>query len=78
MTKMSKIGLFILSLFLFGCGKQYKYKIFGNVMVNDSLRDAIWYTDTITIKNDTAYYFNSDGNKVTIAGEYNIYEINKK
>lgn len=69
---MGKVIILVIGLFLLGCGKQYKYKIVGSVMVNDTLRDAIWYTDTISIKNDTAYYFNSDDSKVTIVQPYKI------
>jgi hypothetical protein len=71
---MGKVIILVISLLLLGCQKQYKYKIVGNVMVNDTLRDAIWYTDTISFKNDTAYYFNSDDTKVTISGKYVIYK----
>ena len=68
------IGICVTILFLFGCGKQYEYKIIGSVMVNDTLRDAIWFTDTISFKGDTAYYFNSDNSKVTIEYPYKIFE----
>jgi hypothetical protein len=71
---MGKVIILVIGLLLLGCQKQYKYKIVGNVMVNDTLRDAIWYTDTISFKNDTAYYFNSDESKVTISGKYVIYK----
>ena len=71
---MGKIKIFVISLFLLGCSNQYKYKIIGSVMVNDTLRDAIWFTDTISFKGDTAYYFNSDNRKVTIVYPYKIFE----
>jgi hypothetical protein len=44
-------------------------------MVNDTLRDAIWYTDTISFKGDTAYYINSNKSIVNIVSPYIIYEI---
>jgi hypothetical protein len=72
---MGKIIIFVISLFLFGCVKQYKYKVIGNVMVNDTLRQAIWYTDTISFKSDTAYYVNSNGSVVNVIYPYRIYKI---
>jgi len=74
MGKVIILAILVISFFIIGCGKRYKYKIVGKVMVNDKLRDAIWYTDTISVKNDTAYYFNSDNSKVTISGKYIIYK----
>jgi hypothetical protein len=65
----------MISLFLLGCKKQYKYKIVGNVMVKNTLRQAIWYTDTISFKSDTAYYVNSNGSVVNIIFPYKIYKI---
>jgi hypothetical protein len=44
-------------------------------MVNDTLRDAIWFTDTISFKGDTAYYFNSNGSVVNVIYPYRIYKI---
>jgi hypothetical protein len=69
------IRICIISLFLLGCTKQYKYKIVGNVMVNDTLRQAIWYTDTISFKSDTAYYVNSNRSVINIIYPYKIYKI---
>ena len=71
---MGKVIILVIGLLLLGCGKRYRYKIVGSVMVNNRPRNAIWYTDTISIKNDTAYYFNSDDTKVTISGKYIIYK----
>jgi hypothetical protein len=62
-------------MFLIGCGKQYKYKIIGNVLINNTLQKAIWYTDTISFKLDTAYYVNSDGSVVNINYPCKIYKI---
>jgi hypothetical protein len=47
---VGKVIIFAIGLFLLGCGKRYKYKIVGSVIVNDTLRDAIWFTDTISFK----------------------------
>lgn len=71
---MGKVIIFVISLFLVGCVKQYKYKVIGNVMVNDTLRQAIWYTDTISFKSDTAYYVNSNGSVVNVIYPYRIYK----
>jgi hypothetical protein len=69
------IGICVTILFLFGCAKQYKYEIIGSVMVNDTLREAVWYTDTISFKSDTAYYVNSDNSVVEIISPYEIYQL---
>jgi len=42
-------------------------------MVNDTLRDAVWYTDAISFKGDTAYYINSNGSVVNILYPYKIF-----
>jgi hypothetical protein len=44
-------------------------------MVNDTLRDAVWYTDTISFNGDTAYYINSNNSVVEILSPYEIYQI---
>jgi len=44
-------------------------------MVNDTLRQAIWYTDTISFKSDTAYYVNSNRSVINIIYPYKIYKI---
>jgi hypothetical protein len=62
-------------MFLIGCIKQYKYKIIGSVIINDTLKKAIWYTDTISFKLDTVYYVNSDGSEVNINNPHKIYKI---
>jgi len=90
MKSILKITLF--SLLLFGCkGKDYKYKIEGNVMVNHKSysyvpneptgfsrypKPAIAYTDTIYGQNkDSIWYYNSDGSKLTLLAPYKIYKI---
>lgn len=73
MVKIIKIC--VVTLFLLGCVKQHKYKIVGSVLLNDTLKDAVWYTDTIRFKGDTAYYINSNKSIVNIVSPYVIYEI---
>jgi hypothetical protein len=88
MKSILKITLF--SLLLFGCTiRDYKYKIEGNVMVNNKsytyipnedtrfskhLHSAVAYTDTIYGQNeDSIWYYNSDGSKMIILAPYKIY-----
>ena len=89
MKSILKITLF--SLLLFSCkSKDYKYKIEGNVMASNpkrysfvpdydttkSLRPAIAYTDTIYGQNeDSIWYYNSDGSKLTLLAPYKVYEV---
>lgn len=89
MKSILKITLF--SLLLFGCTiKDYKYKIEGNMMVNHKsysyvpnedtgssyLHPALAYTDTIYGQNeDSIWYYNSDGSKMTILAPYKVYVI---
>jgi hypothetical protein len=91
MENLSKISFLILTIVLFSCkGKDYKYKIEGNVMATNpkpytylqsedttkSLRSAIAYTDTIYGQNkDSIWYYNSDGSKLTLLAPYRIYEL---
>jgi hypothetical protein len=70
------IIIFILCLFLYSCVKQYRYKIVGTIKINDTMHEAIWYTDTIMFKGDTVYYTNSDNSIVEINSPYEIYIIN--
>jgi hypothetical protein len=89
MKSILKITIF--SLLLFSCKtKDYKYKIEGNVMARYSkpysfvpnedttkyLQPAVAYTDTIYGKNeDSIWYYNSDGSKLTLLAPYKIYKI---
>jgi|LakMenE18May11ns_1017448.scaffolds.fasta_scaffold9078446_2 hypothetical protein len=91
MKNLSKITFFLLTIILFSCkGKDYKYKIEGNIMATNpkpytylptedttkSLRPAIAYTDTIYGYNeDSIWYYNSDGSKLTLLAPYKIYKI---
>ena len=83
--KLTIIGAAVaatLGLTLVTCtNKKYKYKIVGQVRVPKSdttiLHDAIWYTDTISFDEDTAYYFNSDGSEVRIYPPFILLEIIK-
>jgi hypothetical protein len=91
MKTLSKISFFLLTVVIFSCkGKDYKYKIEGNIMATNpkpytylttvdttkSLRPAIAYTDTIYGQNkDSIWYYNSDGSKLTLLAPYEIYKI---
>ena len=69
---------------------KYKYKIEGKVKAKINkgdffngynsqviISDAIAYTDTIYgISNDSVWYYNTNGSKVTILSPYIIKEIN--
>lgn len=77
---MKKILLSLLVLSsLVSCNNKtnYKYKIVGKVMTkSDTLHDAIAYTDTIYgYNNDSIWYYNSNGSKLTILSPYEIYTI---
>jgi hypothetical protein len=89
---MKNIIFALLTVFLFSCkGKEYKYKIEGNVMVNHKSfsyvpneptgfsrypKPAIAYTDSIYGQNkDSIWYYNSDGSKLTLLAPYKIYKI---
>ncbi len=82
---------FLFLLILSSCsGKKFKYKIEGSVMARKHksyiyvpnedttryLQPAIAYTDTIHGYNeDSIWYYNTDGSKVTILSPYKIYII---
>ncbi len=80
---MKKIILpLLLILTIVSCDrKEYKYKIEGQVKYRtksgiDSLHSAIAYTDTIHGYNeDSIWYYNSDGSKLTILNPYIVSEI---
>lgn len=80
----------LLALTLLSCkGRDYKYKISGKrVMliekhvdwqetnVSEELVDVIAYTDTIHGYNeDSIWYYNSDGSKMTILAPYTLKHI---
>jgi hypothetical protein len=83
LLKVTLLSLIILS----SCkGKDYKYKIEGNVLSRKSYtyvpndvkypHPAIAYTDTIYGQNkDSVWYYNSDGSKLTLLSPYKIYKI---
>ena len=67
--------LFVLLILSSSCvKKEYRYEIHGKVYVPtygpNPIHNAIWYTDSISYKGDTIYYFNSDGSKVQINPPY--------
>lgn len=60
---MRFILLILISLMIFSCGKNYKYKITG---INEN-HPVIAYVDSISGYNkDSIWYSNSDGSKVII------------
>lgn len=91
MKTLSKITFLLLTIVLFSCsGKKFKYRIEGNVMAKkqksytyvpnedtcEYLQPAIAYTDTIHGYNeDSIWYYNSDGSKLTLLSPYKIYKI---
>lgn len=52
--------------------KMWKYEIHSHIQTSDGgLREAIWYTDTITLNDDgSIHYDNSDGSRVIIQSPY--------
>ena len=66
---------------IFACGgnnNPYPYMVRGYVNVNDTLRRAIAYTDTIYGYNrDSVWYYNSNGSKVTLLAPYSIMKVAK-
>ena len=79
---MKKILILLaLTLTIVSCENKYKYKIEGQVKYRtksgvDSLHSAIAYTDTIHGYNDdSVWYYNSDGSKLTILTPYTISKI---
>ena len=69
--------MLVSTILLFSCsGLEYKYHIVGKVILKDgTLRDAQWFTDTISFDGDTAFYKNTDSSMVRIFPPYTIYEI---
>ena len=80
---MKKLLLLLLITFIiFSCNKrEYKYEIHGKIYIPTAgphpMHNATWYTDTINFNGDTAYYFNSDGSKVTIRPPYILIDKSK-
>lgn len=64
------LGAIAITLILMtGCqSREYKYKVSGEVKEHP----AIWYTDTLSFRGDTAYYANSDGSIMIISPPYKI------
>lgn len=55
--------------------QEWKYEIHGFIETDKGLREAIWYTDTITIDNDgSIHYDNSDGSRVTIKPPFILHD----
>lgn len=55
---------------------EYKYRIKGKVYIPTSgvnpVHDAVWYTNSIKLVNDTLIYYNSDGSEVRINPPFTI------
>lgn len=73
---MKVLVISIVTLFLGSCCHTPKIRIHGNVKIGNKTHSAVWYTDTISIKNDTVSYTNSDGSIVKIAPPY-VIELNR-
>ena len=69
-------SLLILILITSCSGHDYKYRVSGKVILPDSpvikSHNAVWYTDTLSFDGDTAYYYNSNGNRVNIYPPFDI------
>lgn len=81
---MKKFIFITLMIGLFSCnGSNFKYKIEGSVRMKgksgqDSTHAAIAYTDTIYgFDDDSIWYYNSDGSKLTILAPYKVYSLKK-
>ena len=55
---------------------EWRYEIRGKVEFKDTLRDAIWYCDSVQINDNSVQYQNSDGTVVIISAPYVL--IDKK
>ena len=64
--KFKILALLLVSLILSCTQKEFKYKI-HNPKYLDYNNSAIFYTDTIQFKSDTAFYINSDNSIVIIS-----------
>jgi hypothetical protein len=70
------MGKIIIFLLFVSCNNiNYKYKITKEIQTKKGLQNAIWITDTISFKGDTAYYINSDNSVVKIAPPYKIFKL---
>jgi hypothetical protein len=88
--KIKSLYVFILIFSLISCnGRNYKYKIYGKKVMliekhvdwqetnlTEELVDVIAYTDTIHgYNNDSIWYYNSNGSKMTILTPYKVTKI---
>ena len=67
----------LILLVLVSCNtKDYKYRIKGKIYIPTSgvnpVHDAVWYTNSIKLVNDTLVYYNSDGSEVRINPPFTI------
>lgn len=62
---------------LFGCQVQdYKYRIVGKIIVHKDTLDAIAYTNSYMMMDDSIIYYNSDSSMQVLHSPYTIYENN--
>lgn len=74
---MKTLFSLLLLLVIASCNtNDYKYRIKGRIYVPTSgpnpMHDAIWYTNSIHLVNDTLVYYNSDGSEVRINPPFTI------
>lgn len=75
---MAKIKITILLCLLISCNtSDYRYKVTGQVQTKTGQHSAIWYTNKLLYKGDTAYYVNSDSSMVTINPPYEVEQLEK-
>jgi hypothetical protein len=70
------ITLLLITVFISCNNNKFKFKITGNVKTPTGYGNAIAYTDTIHGRcNDSIWYYNTDGTKVTLRAPYRVYII---
>jgi len=75
---MKHIIYIVLFFALASCNQKikYRYRITGFVNTKSGKHEAIAYTDTIHGENqDSVWYFNTDGTKLTIVEPYTIEKL---
>lgn len=61
------IFVFVVAIITAPKKNTWKYEIKGWITIENEIRPAIWYTDTISsISDDSVVYHNSDGSRVVI------------
>ena len=62
----------VLACICISCNSDYPYTIRGTVTIDTTQYPAVWYTNSISFKEDTAFYINSDSSVVKIYPPYVI------